>query len=675
MAIADRIAINSSGVIYYDSTAGANDHGTAGAEYYTVIAFHRFVQDLADDAVASGDDLIDITSATPSDRKFDGYIQVLAGYTLDNGAVGGGDPVWEHLYGGTLELAATGQRWDGVRVVAGEGADVQIIQNGAVLADDYWNSIPNGESTKGLNRDVANGISHQFLLEVHNGTADIDGRRFVGYTRVTGQTYSEFQINGTELGVNVLPLTYRADTNDTVDQSALATVFINRSTAAETVSGVNSTGQAVLNISAAGSWANGDYLMIAGDQHEYQISSGGGSTALTLNRNLQVATTGGEALYLLTQGYRGIDINNDTTNEFYFQEWDMGGENSKTFYEWLKEITAFDTTHYVCGLPGNLFRGITHELDVDGGTGTWAEQEAISWTGGTGHLLAIDNQTGSSATKIWFQLLTGVVPTDNQTITGGITSATVDAELAGGSLTARTISTPFCGQSTGSALLGAYGFGVQAADAGSSDSYIDLTGATINPPNNVTFDVNGPVNGEDRVLVGPANGSNLRKDQMQVHTSEAITVTAGSVSSATSGAGVVVMGSNTETIGTGQPSATDTPSSGTLRVVDDANGIEQIINYTSVAAGSGTLTFSGCTGTGTWAAAVANNSYISYIDKLATTDPESFTVVYGGSPRSLFVRARDGGTAGDTQGIKTFETTGSLGSGGGSATVIRTPDV
>jgi hypothetical protein len=41
----------------------------------------------------------------------------------------------------------------------------------------------------------------------------------------------------------------------------------------------------------------------------------------------------------------------------------------------------------------------------------------------------------------------------------------------------------------------------------------------------------------------------------------------------------------------------------------------------------------------------------------------------------LFIRARDGGTAGDIAGIKTFETTGTLGSGGGSTTVIRTPDV
>ena len=71
MAIADRIGINASGVIYYDSTAGAHDHTSATAEYFTVIELHRFLQDLADDASASGDDLIDITNDTPSDRSTD----------------------------------------------------------------------------------------------------------------------------------------------------------------------------------------------------------------------------------------------------------------------------------------------------------------------------------------------------------------------------------------------------------------------------------------------------------------------------------------------------------------------------------------------------------------------------------------------------------------------------
>jgi len=58
MAIEDDIAVDGSGNFYYTGAV----HGAAGAGYYTVIEFHRYAQDLADDATASGDDLIDITS-------------------------------------------------------------------------------------------------------------------------------------------------------------------------------------------------------------------------------------------------------------------------------------------------------------------------------------------------------------------------------------------------------------------------------------------------------------------------------------------------------------------------------------------------------------------------------------------------------------------------------------
>jgi len=64
----------------------------------------------------------------------------------------------------------------------------------------------------------------------------------------------------------------------------------------------------------------------------------------------------------------------------------------------------------------------------------------------------------------------------------------------------------------------------------------------------------------------------------------------------------------------------------------------------------------------------------SFIDVLASGTTESFSYIYS-ADRTLFIRVRDGGTAGDAEGIKTFETTGTLGSGGGSATVIRTSDV
>jgi hypothetical protein len=374
-----------------------------------------------------------------------------------------------------------------------------------------------------------------------------------------------------------------------------------------------------------------------------------------------------------TEGYVTLDIDGNGTPEPYYSEWNKATFTINQFYERMKWLTACETTGTdatpnatLYGLDGNLFRGITHEVSYTSlAGGNFADSTAVTFANGATAQILADNGTD----KFWIQVLTGVIPTS-----GGITQGGVTATVSSSS--EKPISTPFCGASTGSAIIGAFGFGMETADTSAADLFLDLNNATNQPPNNVTFTVNGVESGEDRVLVGPANGTALRSDQMQVAAGEAITVTAGSVSSATSGAGVVVMASNTETIGLGNPSATDTPTAGTLRILDDANGIFQIVNYTgrdtSVA---GEITYTGCTSTGTWAAAAANDAFMSYIDTLADATSEAYTVVYSNTPRSLFIRVRDGGTAGDNEGIKTFETTGTLGSAGGSTTVIRTTDV
>jgi len=575
MAIATDIAIDGSGNIYYKGAV----HGAAGAGYYTVLELHRFLQDLADDASASGDDLIDITSVTPSDRSTDNIITIKTGYQLDDANGSATDAISEHLYDGSIIQEGDGTIYDGMFVIAAEGMDLQILQNGAIVTNDFWNTVPNGLSTKGLNRDSANGVSHRFLLKVNNAGTEIDGRRLIGMTRETGFTYSEFKINGTSRGNNVLALTYAADINDTTDAS--------------------------------------------------------GRTTITN-----------------TEGYRSLDISGDGTSEPYYSEWNMDTYTSKEFYERMKYITRRGETALIYGLEGRVFRGVTHQLDGTQSSGTFVEPESLSWTGGTGQLLAIDSTT--AGTKIWMQILTGTAPTTgNVTGNGGAIFAVSGA-------TDRTVSSPFCGQSTGSALIGAYGFGMEVADTSASDTFTDLTATTVNPPNNVTFTVNGIVSGEDRVLVGPANGSALRTDQFDLNTA----VTGASTS--------VIVETGSETIGASTPNQTDTPTSGTIRVKGD-DGVYYRVPYTGLTKASTTLTFTGCSNVPT--ASIANDVFISYIDKVAASSSESYTTVFStGNPRSLFIRVRDGGTAGDTVPIKTFESTGTLGSAGGTSTAIRTSD-
>jgi hypothetical protein len=226
-------------------------------------------------------------------------------------------------------------------------------------------------------------------------------------------------------------------------------------------------------------------------------------------------------------------------------------------------------------------------------------------------------------------------------ISGGTSSATCDVD---GSVTTRTVSPCFLGQSTGSALIGAFGIGVDTNDLSVSDLLFDLTNTQRQPPNNQTFTVGGLISGEDRVLVGPKDtGNDFEFDQLTT-------------------SGVHTNASTTITVTSAIPS--DTPNTGTIRI-EDNNGVYQRVTYTGW---TGT-TFTGCTGSGTWTSADASNLFISYVDELASGTTADFTAVYS-SDRSLWVRVRDGGGT----PIKTFETAATFGSGGGSVTAIRTSD-
>jgi hypothetical protein len=399
-------------------------HGASGAGYYNVIEFHRWLQDLADDAVASGDDYMDITRLTPSERSTDNIITLINGFNID-------DIASEHLFDGSIIQTNGDVIYDGLLVYANAGMDMQVVQNGAIIVNDFWNTIPFGGSLKGLNANAANGISHRFMLKVRTAAADIDGRRLLTQTRVWGKTFSQFPINGTSRGNNVAALTYADD--------------LNNQTVVGTIAGYNSI-------------AN------------------------------------------LSEGYNGIDVDNNSVSEFYYSKWDRDTYTINQFYERMKWLTRQESASTIYGLNGELFRGITHQFAYDAeASGPFVQATPVTWgsgaTAGTGQLLALLD-SGTTGT-MWIQLLTGVIPTDNMTINqaGGKTC------LVNGTVTERTLSFPFCGVSTGSALIGAYGFALEATDLAATDKVFDLTNTQRTPPNYVTFTVGGLVSGEDYVLV------------------------------------------------------------------------------------------------------------------------------------------------------------------------------
>ena len=547
-----------------------DDHSGASPSYATVIEFHRFLQDKADDPSSIGDDEIDISDELPSARSTDNIMSLLGNYNIDNNAA-------EHLYDGSVSQNGGDDVWYGIVNFGATDVQVQLIQNGAVIADDWWNF-----GGGGLNSDAAQGVSHQFMISGRVGGADIDNRHLIGTTRVFGKTYSEFVINKLKDGVNVLALNHEDDLNNQTLEATIAAIA--------------------------------------------DITN--------------------------TEGYHLLDVDNDTIGEPYLSEWDRGANSINTFYEYGKYLTKDGSLSTLYGLSGELFRGPTHQVALSGGAGTWVEPESLSWgsgvTAGTGQLFAVDDTDATAGTVLYMQLLTGVPPNAN-TITGN-----GGATATAGVVTARAISKPFVGASTGSALIGPYGLGMKITGLTANDKVTDLNGTLRLPPNNVVFSVGGLVSGEDRILVAPWDGVSLDAEG-----NPAIDKSQFTLNTALTGAAetAVVM---TAAI----PS--DTPNTGNIRVILDS-GLNEIVPYTSWSGSTFTIPASDFSGSG---AASGNNAWISYIEETASSSTASFSGIYSGSDRSLVVRVRDGGAT----PIKEFLSSATLGSSGGSITVIRTSD-
>jgi len=530
----------------------------------------RAIQALGDDAeyTPASLDEYDIISDTFESRQTDNYVQLINGWTVTDAAI-------EHIYDGTIEQISDGTRWDGFVNFGNADVQIQIIQNGAVIADDWWN-----DAGVGLNPLAASGISHRFMLKTVDAGVDTDNRNLLATCRRFNFTYSEFQVTGAAPGNNTIALKDAADLNNETAEGTVAA-----------------------------------YDKISNDN----------------------------------EGYIGIDVDDDTNDEFYYSSWNIDAGTLPAvpvindLFEWQKHITRDGSAGTIYGLDSELFRGITHQVAISGGAaGPWVEPESLSWgtgaTAGTGQLLAVDNTTAASSTMLWMQLLTGVVPAAN-TITGNGT-----ATATAGTVTPRTISTPFNGVSTGTAIIGSYGMGVSTSDLTDNDKLFDLDNAPVQPPNLVTFSVFGTEVG-DRLLVTNDAASAIDYTQMDLN-------------------GLLDQAGTTSVVVTTIP--TDTPATGTIRIERDS-GLYSLHPYSAHdKIDTFTITSHSFVSDN---ATDANNVFSAYIDKAAASDPETFQMVYD-ADRTLFIRNRWAGAA----PVKTFEGTAGLNTNGGSATVSRIAD-
>jgi len=544
------------------STNGNIRYIGSGSTYYTVLELHRYLQNLADNASTSGDDLLDITSGESSDRSTDNIITLISPYNIDYDAA-------EQLYDGSITQTAGAEIFSGLVVVGAveTGTELIIIQDDVVITS-WW--------ATGINADAANNILLRTLIQTRTGGADVDGKRIRVMARELGDTYAEFGVT-MGLGNSTAAIFTSPDLNNTTEQAVIAT------------------------------W-----------------------TGITN-----------------VEGYQTIDLNNGNGPQPYYSQWNKDIYTINQLYERTKWIQRRGTAETIHGISAAGFRGISHEFAYDNELiGEPAEDEEFAWgtgaTAGIGLLLALkdDGDTGT----MWIQLLSGVAPTDGMTLTGGTSTATVDVA---GTVTGRTVNPEFLGQSTGSAIIGAFGIGIESADLTVTDKIFDLFNVQQSPPNNQTFTISGLVNAEDRIIVAQNDGSDeIDYDQLTLATS------------LNSSGQVAVI------VTTAIPN--DTPPTGTIRVQLNT-GVYRYIEYTSWT--GSTFTTASTDWTAPLDATQPRNVFISYIDKIASGTTATFTAVYS-TDRSLVVKVRDGGGT----PIKPFKTPSTFNAGGGGVTAIRTSD-
>jgi len=648
MTIATDFSVNAAGDIRHE----------ANTDTYTVLELHRWLQDLADDAEASSDDIVDISRATPSERSTDQIIQLLGPYNIDDDAA-------EYLYGGSIKqgTGATEEIYAGLRILgAVDNSNTQLM---VIQDDDYYQYTTTpaspfwgDQSGGGLNGNATEGILAQFLVKCRIAGVDIDKRQIRVQARHWGDTYDFFNVTLGE-GESVAAI---GTTPDAQNDTAIGTVQ---------------------------AWAGGDIPTNVEGYQTIDLNNGNGAqpyySQWTYNTNAQ----GLKAIWQYIKEISGNDSPEAASphgrnGELFLgvtHEWayDAGGALTEDeILVWGTQVTfdnetggtmaAGNLVRFSGGAAGTILRYtstiitvaledvsqtigddevITEYAQATGvATGVTADVNVTvtdnTKEGGQGLLLAT---TGAATGTCWIQLITGKAPVDNLPVYG-LTSA--QSTAVAGSVTPRTVPKIFLGSYTGS-LIGAFGIGVDPNDLTASDALKDLLNVDQQPPNNVTFDVNAVIAG-DRILVGKKHATNPDFDFSEMTLAAALDT-------------------GTETIvdvGTGNIPA-DAPQTGVLRITLDDGRIRRqpYISHDS----DDEFTIASADYLDPDDAGIGNGVMLAFIDKAAAADPESFTVVYD-ADRTLWVRVRDGGAT----PIKTYESQASLNNGGGQATALRIGD-
>ena len=323
-----------------------------GTETYTVLELHRWLQDLADNESTTSDDLLDITSDTPSERSTDNIITLNAPYNIDDDAA-------QYLFAGSITQSGGDTVYSGLQVlgaVNNAATQLMVIQNSQLYpftpdpTAPFWGDQSNTITGDfGYNGAQASGVLMRCMIKTREFGADINGKRIRVQARHWGDTYDFFNV--------------------TLGQG-------------ESVAAIGTTPD-----------AQNDTPVGTVTTYTHVVNSGGTANAPT-------------------GGFQGIDLNNGEGSFDYYSQWtygaDTSGDGLKGIWEYIKELSghgsplidAQDETSYDnAGNNGTFTAGTNYAISdvLTMSDGTQITVDAVS-TGAVTQF-TIDSSTGDESLK------------------------------------------------------------------------------------------------------------------------------------------------------------------------------------------------------------------------------------------------------------------------------------
>jgi len=469
----------------------------------------------------------------------------------------------------------------------------------------------------------------------------------VVYARNYSNTYSHTDTNSVG-GVATIPLSTSDDSNNTTGTYSLD--YDNESsgpfTPGEEIALADySASGIIVSLDDQGTTGTITYILTSSTNFSNNDSFSGNSSGSSADVNgAPTPLVAGYTDITLTFASTSQDLGNGNGSAPYDCTIDCNTRPLDEVYEYLKYITAKEYTGTLNGTTGNQYQAVGDiYLAYDTQTGNFSQGGLLTGatSGATGYIVA-DHDSGASG-FLCLRQVKGIFQNNES-----ITDETAGAALVNGNAESipRVEAAPF-GTLAGGKFFAARGVWIYNMDASDANNYelIDSTGTRQIPPATVSITVSNTASG-DRVSIFETTGSGSEEIDKEQYSSHATNNSSASTS---------------YEVAASTPIQSDTPTTGSLRIVDSSTRTEERIAYTSWTGNVFTLTSSHSGGYDS-----TDFAYVPYIDEQATSDSVSKSITYT-ADRNVVTRVR-------IVGMLPYSVPGKITSSGLSVTVIRTTD-